>query len=92
MFVLDFLFTQILADSNIYTDVEYFTQVSMLVLHKLTCITEIDASFMLHQHKSHLPPSECMTAGGGGSRSVWETTPVKGKGGENASSSLRQRT
>ncbi len=30
-FCVDFLFTQILADSNIYTDVEYFTQVSMLV-------------------------------------------------------------
>ncbi len=32
IFELDFLFTQILADSNIYTDVEYyFTQVLMLV-------------------------------------------------------------
>ncbi len=28
--MLDFLFTQILADLNIYTDVEYITQVSML--------------------------------------------------------------
>ena len=28
-------------------------------------LPEVDASFMLHQHKSHLPPSECATAGGG---------------------------
>ncbi len=33
-FCVDFLFTQILADSNIYTDVEYFTQV--LMLHNTT--------------------------------------------------------